>query len=268
MSDNYIKFSQIGLTEPVIPENGVVDWPVLNTECELSNLAQATKAVIPSNNLPLETISVSMLSKVNVFKCTLNIVSSAFNRYLYTNTNRYLPNFIKINSDPYDLTLTVNSNFNRSVNNILITALTMNEDGKKIQEKDLITELTIERQDITSLELNLPSLESLTITNCPYLNHLSLGKCKNLRYLNLSGCYCAGAIKLDTLAPSVYINVANNLFRYIEIVGSDETFLTSGNCVLIPQSLSSLSGVKFKNCSLTSELVSNLQKADITVEIV
>lgn len=265
MSNNYIKISQIDKLplNSLLNDNSLIELNGLDINCNLLNLAKNTKFIINDNILPNESIAITLLSNINSLDLKIKSVQSNFLKKLYINVNNMIPYFQELNSENIAITI---DNYKRNVNNLFLSALILDNNNAIQQEENIIQELEIQNQNITALELNLKSLEKLIIKNCSNLFYFNINSCNNIKHLELVGTYCSNTIRINKLDTNPYINLSDNVFYYIEIIGNN-SILSLDNCILTPQKASTLKYVKFKDCIVSDDLLQSLKNQNIQVEI-
>lgn len=265
MSNNYIKISQVDKLplESLLTDDSLVELNGLDINCNLLNLAKSTKFITNDNILPKESIALTLLNGIELVALKLKSIESELNKKLYLNVNDTIPQFQDLDSE--DIVIAIN-NYKRNVNNLFLSALIIDNTEAVQQDENIIQELEFHNQNITALELNLQALEKLVIKNCSSLFYFNIGSCTKLKHLELSGTYCSNAIRVGKLDTNPFINLSDNIFYYIELIGNNSV-LNLDNCILAPQKAGVLKYVKFKDCIVSDDLIQSLKVQNIQVEV-
>ena len=270
MSDKYIKLSQINPSslDNILPDDNQVFINGLSDNGDLLNLSDAAGFVTYKNMLFPDSVALTLLHDINTvtFNHHINQVGAGESRKLYVETNNKAFRHLDINSNEENITtqFTIYKG-NQEVNSLIFSPLVLNSSGQIIQNKDLITSFSIFNQNITSLELNLPSCNSLLIHE-PNLMYLNLAPEMKLSSLTMMNSYICGTFEINLQSNIEQINLAGNVIHTLTIRGLNGTYLNKNNCILLPQKADRLSYVKFIDCSVSADLISLLEQNGVVVE--
>lgn len=270
MSDSYIKLSQIALSslENLLPNDNQVSLPGLSDNGELSDLNQTARFVQYKNTLSPDCIALTLLPDINTvsFGYHISQVAETETRKLYVETNNKVFRYLDINSAEED----INAQFtiyegNQAINSLIFSPVVLDSSGMIIQNKDLIKSFTSRNQNITSLELNLPSCSELTVyeTNLCYLN---LAPEMRFTYLDIRDSLITGTFEINLNSQIQNINLSNNVIQTL-IINGDHTILNTSNTDFLTQKANRLSYVKFNNCSVEDDLQDALNNGGIQYDI-
>lgn len=270
MSDSYIKLSQITPSplENLLPNNNRVSLPGLSDNGELLNLEQTARFVQYKNTLSPDCIALTLLPDINTvsFSHHINQTTETETRKLYVETNNKIFRYLDINSTEED----INTQFtiyegSQAINSLIFSPIVLNSSGMIIQNKDLIKSFTIRNQNITSLELNLPSCSELTVYE-PNLCYLNLAPEMRFTYFNISDSLITGTFEINLNSQIQSINLSNNVIHTL-IINGDHTILNTYNTDFLTQKADRLSYVKFNNCSVGDDLQNALNNSEIQYDI-
>lgn len=266
--NNYIKISQIDSLplDSNLINNTLLTLNGLNIDNNLFNIGESIKFIHSFNMLPSDSISFTLKENINKIIFDISIpVQEDNNRIIFTSINNKNFNYKTFSNNQlisYNETITDN-NF---INDILISPFRSNLDKSIKETSNLIENFIVNTDNYTSINLNLPSLKNLSITNCKSLEYISLNDFNSINEILITNTNCSGNIRINSLGKNCNIDLRNNNFIFIELIGN-KTILNLDNCNLYPQKNNILKYIKFKNCILDNLLIDFFESQNIQLEI-
>lgn len=263
--NSYIKVSQIpakSLDTITSDSNKLINLRTVGSTIN-TDLKDSLKYTLNYSKLSPDAIFIGLNQDNLHFNCNIDFTVDTFNgfKWLYYEPNFYAPEKIEfVTQNIFDFSVTFLA---QRYNNFLIYPIFKNNTNN-ILNKNLIKSFIIDNQNILTLDLNLPSCETCSLTNLDNLQEFTLGKFNNLSTFILSNTEKITKINLGILAPVISsVDLSTNKLEYISISGSN-TILTTDNCLL---PIATLKYIKFTNCNPDIGLLRLLQENNIEFEI-